>query len=856
MVGRTSDVFIETHYQDGATTPVVRSFQKMNDEIKKSQGHAKTASKEFATFGKVVGGLITVELIRKLATFTVGVTRMSTEGARSVDQFNKSWGGFQKTLGTVMSTPLSGFFQEGSKALDGFSVQIEAFGVLYHKVFGGLADTPTINRLMGIKTTPFGPKAELAQMIKDAKLEERLAGIGEQVDQQLAQERQQKKQEGEKRHQETLRLAEKRAKDFEDLAKRLGPGTVGRNMGMTGGRPSLLAALMDPSSGAAKKATDLSGQSAYISGGKTGEQLALGFKHGLQTNKQDFSNPAETMSFDIATDFRANFIGVLSQSYQDLLGGNFEDAIKGVGGGVFTSVVGGFTGELAKQTVDSEFGKKLTGFVGDGTKKAVEGIGGIVSGGLDAGLDMNRLRAIGSRAGGWLKGGVDAGFDWLMPDVSASWGPQGATFNAVKEGVSAALRGGVIGAGIGMLIGDDITRNKSAIGGAIGAMFAQQIGASTTAGAGVGALLAAIDDKLGGNDYSRTQSKNWSDFTTDIKSFGGVQGFFERIGGLKGIKVGNQDDENRNNVLFDTKHESDLLAIIRMAASATKDQAAGALAVLQAASLRQDPTALMDYSPFLAPLASEAGETEQSYASQVRNTLRALGISEEQLGNLGLVSGEMMRDTNGNYVRIGRGQAPRGKAVDPPVLPPPPPPPPPPPVLTPVQQAQALLRAAQTSGHLSASALKSLGWSGVVSQAINDVGGAWPSVGAAMRTVTNYGKGYSPQDETFIKNTLGVDIVAAQGFMGTVNRPTRFLAGEAGPEDVMIVPQAMKRGITGGGSGRGGAVLNVTMQINTPNVETTREWARREFYPMIRSMLMEDSNNGVPILRSRGVVQG
>ena len=823
MVGRTSDVYIETHYRDGAAIPVAQSFRKMNDEVKKTEVQAKSAGKEFATFGKVIGGLVTVEVLRKLANFTVEVTKMSTEGAAAVTRLNRSWVGLEKTLGTVLATPLSGGFQEASKVLDGFAVQVEAFGVLYHKVFGGMADTPTIDRLAGIKTTPFGPKAELAEMIKQAKLDERIGAIGEQVDQQVAQEREKKKQEKEKRHQEDLRLAEKRQKEFEDLAKRLGPGTIGRNLGQTGGRPTLLAALLDPGSGAAKKAADLSGQRAYTSGGKTGEMLALGFKHGLQTNQQDFTNPADNMAFDVADRFRTGFIGVLSESYADLLSGDFTDAVTGIGTGLFTAVETGFVDELAKQTVDSKLGKMLTGYVSDGITAAVRGIGGVVSGALDTGLDTETLRRLGARAGGNLKTGVNAGFDWLLPDISTSWGPQGATFNAIKTGMTDALKGGVMGAGIGALIGDRITSEAGALGGIFGSIIGGAFGQPVVGGA-IGAVLTSAMDKIILEGERQKQTGRLREFGTDVQAFGGLQGFFQRIGGFKGIVGG------RAQMFGDESSRSSILDMIRLGVGATSEQAGGVFNVLRAVGQGSRDVNLSGVS-----------------MGEVVNTLRQLGISQEDINSLVFHTGTLDPGTSTGTT------LPLPSSPD---LTPPPPTGKPVVQPTPIEQAQALLRAAQTSGHLSASALKALGWSGVVSQAINDVGGAWPSVGSSIKTVLNSGKGYSPQDEAAIKRTMGVDIVAARGFMGTVNRPTRFLAGEAGPEDVMVIPQHMRRGITGGGSGRGGAVLNVQLQVNTPNVASMHEWARRDLYPMIRTWLMEDSNSGQPILRSRGVVQG
>lgn len=823
-MGRVADVHVGAHFEDNASKAAQKMFQKIQGDLKGLERQGKQTQTTLGGLGGVLKGLITLEMIRKVAGFTVEITKMSSQGQRSVDQMSRSWQGFEKTLGTVLSKPLSGFFQEGSRALDGFAVQIEAFGVLYHKIFGGMADTPTIDRLSGIKTKAIGPKAELAKMIKQAQLDERLNAIGEQVDTQIAQEKEKKQSDAKERARKAAEFSAKKQKEFEEMSHRLGPGNIGKVMAQAGGPPSLLGSLMNPQDARQRGVERLSGGKANAVGTRLAVQFGIGFKQGLQTNKTDFRDPSVLLADEVAYDFRSRMVGVLSQSYEDLLSGDFEDALKGLGGGMVNSLATSFTDKLADATINSKLGQSLSDFIGKGTSKAVEGIGGIVSTGLDKGLDMETLRRLGSRAGGHLKGGVESGFNWLMPDVSTSWGPQGATFNAIKGGMENALRGGIIGAGVGGLIGADI--RISGIGGILGEAIGSAFG-QASAGAAAGGLIAGLMDKAFGDDYDKTQNKNYRDILTDISSFGGMKGFVQRIGGFSGLRG------DRAEVFFDADHQDELADIIRTSMGATKEQAEGVLRVMRGQAAKNiDPS-----------VSGAAVGVSAELQPQVLNVLRSMGFTEEQIEG----------------VTFAGATRPRGKTVDPP------------PAIAPVvptygtptaaspslqSQAAALLTRMFQNNTVSRSALGTIGMD-AISAAATQMGGVWPQFVGPLRGIL----AGSPHEEQWM-NSRGVDVVAARGYSQEINRPTvisvgggpRILAGEAGRETLAVIPHGLQGKVSSAGYGAGGANINLHLHVGNPIGDSTHAWVTREVYPIIKQLLWQDSNNGTPLIRSKAVV--
>jgi hypothetical protein len=74
---------------------------------------------------------------------------------------------------------------------------------------------------------------------------------------------------------------------------------------------------------------------------------------------------------------------------------------------------------------------------------------------------------------------------------------------------------------------------------------------------------------------------------------------------------------------------------------------------------------------------------------------------------------------------------------------------------------------------------------------------------------------------------------AASGFSGMVNRPTYFLAGEAGPEHVEITPGGRRRG---GGAGGISTTFNVTVVGSDDPQRDGVRFARMAEEAIIRSM--------------------
>ena len=96
---------------------------------------------------------------------------------------------------------------------------------------------------------------------------------------------------------------------------------------------------------------------------------------------------------------------------------------------------------------------------------------------------------------------------------------------------------------------------------------------------------------------------------------------------------------------------------------------------------------------------------------------------------------------------------------------------------------------------------------------------------------------------------LAAELVpAAQGFSGRVVKPTLFLAGEAGPEQVDIVPQ---------GQGRQGeaTIIHLNIErIETPSVQSMRDWVEGEFGPLLKRFLRDESIRGTDIMTTDGLL--
>jgi hypothetical protein len=100
----------------------------------------------------------------------------------------------------------------------------------------------------------------------------------------------------------------------------------------------------------------------------------------------------------------------------------------------------------------------------------------------------------------------------------------------------------------------------------------------------------------------------------------------------------------------------------------------------------------------------------------------------------------------------------------------------------------------------------------------------------------------------------GWDIVAGKGFVGRLSSPTTILAGEAGPEDVMIAPTRNGGGFLGGGSGAGGTTNHFAITVNSLDPRGMRELASGELGDIILQRIKESSERCDEVMFNGGVV--
>ena len=86
-------------------------------------------------------------------------------------------------------------------------------------------------------------------------------------------------------------------------------------------------------------------------------------------------------------------------------------------------------------------------------------------------------------------------------------------------------------------------------------------------------------------------------------------------------------------------------------------------------------------------------------------------------------------------------------------------------------------------------------------------------------------------------------IRAARGFKGMVNRPTRFLAGEAGPEHVQVTPGAS------GGQGMAGAKITLieNLTIQATDAKSVQEWLEGGAEDVFRDLIYRLQLDGVDV---------
>jgi len=559
---------------------------------------------------------------------------------------------------------------------------------------------------------------------------------------------------------------------------------------------------------------------------RTGDRAAAKVLQGWKTRTAKDAESDITIPFaDVASTTGERFVGSLNTSLQAgltdlILNRDFGDALKVFGANMGVSIALELSGELSDKITDKV--KDL------GKDKSTEDF-------IEAGKGIGK--------------NISSGFSKGFGGVADSLGVDSATGKKISNALGDALVGGVVGAGIGSLIGDEVASKAGSIGGALGGAFAGPVGAM------VGSITAALATKMpvAGEVFADLfgiadgQSKA-QELGTDIQAFGGLEGFFKRIGGLGGIK-GDRAEQINSEAGGDA-----LQRLIRMQFGSTKGQAVDVVKILQMAGLDPGGAGATD---LIGTLSSTAGL--QSSRSEINNVLTSIGLgSDVKQINAGTVSrqvtdkGDIVTDNTGGGSRLidggdgwlytTTGQRVRRKEEAP----------------VSVGNNKRVVSgnlfddffadADNGRQRLSVSEGGARLGAGQISLFIEQMGA---SIGSPKgNNILNLikSKGQDQGARQYLSEFY--DIVARNGYHGMVNRPTTILAGEAGPERIDIGPSA---GFQGGASNGRQTVIHFNVNVNSLDPRGVRDLMQGEVGDMLLERIRESSIRGETVIYNTGV---
>ena len=459
----------------------------------------------------------------------------------------------------------------------------------------------------------------------------------------------------------------------------------------------------------------------------------------------------------------------------------------------------------------------------------------------EGGFAREHLTSAGKDIGSGLKGGANFALESLQvpPSFAEKFGPEGSVGKGVATSLGNALTGAVIGAGIGTLIGDEITQQAATIGGALGGALAGPVGA--VIGSITGALASKlpviggfIDDIFGVSDKQAVK-----ELGTDVQAFGGITGFFERIGGFEGIRGTRAKTIAKAGVKGDAYKA--LVDTIRVSLGTTGDQAKDVVDILQGVAERRKAFERGDMTQEQleagGPWAGHGGDprkgrpaTLHSSKAEVLDLLRRLGFTETNIGTINWDSlatpGSTFAPTT-PILEIKSEEQDEGE--------------PPPPSGKPAGPGRRRLsvsegRDARDAGYISI-------WAEDLGAPIGSSKG-----NNILNLIDSHGQDHAAREYL----AQFYDIVAARGYHGTVNRPTTILAGERGPERVDITPGGA--GFMGGASGGGGGtVVHFNVNVQALDPRGVRDLMEGEVGDMLIERIRASSERGETVIYSSGV---
>jgi len=228
----------------------------------------------------------------------------------------------------------------------------------------------------------------------------------------------------------------------------------------------------------------------------------------------------------------------------------------------------------------------------------VEGAFNALKSGLEGAFDISlsafdKFFETGKDAFSLLKEGLKLSFGSIKDTFGGTVKSLGETLKGVNltgfsNSMIGAIGGAVIGSKIGELFESEIAENAAMIGGAIGGAIAGPIGAVFGAAITgfvadipiVGSALRSIFDL----DDEAT-SRGIKDLGIDIQAFGGLEGFFERTGGLAAFthKGAGRGTTERTDAIRSDKGSEAMVTLVRQQVGATKEQAEDFVKILHMA---------------------------------------------------------------------------------------------------------------------------------------------------------------------------------------------------------------------------------------------------------------------------------
>ena len=658
----------------------------------------------------------------------------------------------------------------------------------------------------------------------------------------------------------------------------IGVGEVTRLIGEIGEETETIANNLksdgDRTVAAWKRTTTLIAGDANESGKKAATGLLQNAKLTVDANGEaDLVNPLGEKGTKSGQTFKENFTTALSDGFKEIITDqDFEAAAKGIGDSVVDFSLAKATDTMAEKSVGlvEEYAKtgkeSATGFTKSFAKSTTDFFSGTFADeyqGKDSAfmralkVPQTKLNELGSSMGLDLGAGVQSGLTTFMvgktldalagggiPDeliltasiatTAAEMLPEGKV-QSIAKGLGDGLRAGVLGAGIAELFG---------VSGEIGA----GIGAGLNA-----AIVFASGDFVGGITSAVVSAYSFAKELFDGESKGEKRG--DAIASVQqAIRAGDLGQFGESGKLKDTLSNAG-------SARHTIDAFTTAFGI--------DEHQAVDLISFFTSTDFVGNGGSQSGNSRFGNVL-SLG-SNAAANNLALqlVEGGGVRDVTGgalDNIDLGLddltglgGLTPEEiqKAVDDLVK-----------TETPLFStntqaygqangiarggAQALAERINT-GRVQHSFLKALAPDMGSILNVLAAGGFKHSTGtaAALWDEMAHSGALSPVAQGMMKSIYGIDVFAANGFSGVVNKPTVFMTGEAGPEQVNVTP------IGRGGSAGGGVTVNVSIgTVSTPNVGSMRQWVRNELMGIVYTEMKSDSFRRKGIISQRGLING